>query len=116
MSDLKEKPSDDEKRQAELLADAFHDVLSHPSGKRVLFWILEQCAIYHDGYTGENNATNYVLGQQSVGKRLINQFDLMDPLIYPMLLLDIAKLKIEEKAAAERAAKSESDDDDAYAE
>lgn len=112
--DLKEKPSSEQERNAELLADAFRQVLALPSGKRVMFWILEQCAIYSDGYTGDTNSTNYVLGQQAVGKRIILELDTINPLTYPTLLLDLAKLKEEEKAIAEREAKTEQEDDDPH--
>lgn len=115
MSELEETLSPDEMRERELLDAAFRDVLSRPSGKRLLFWILEQCAIYEDAYKGENNATNFMLGRQSSGRRLIAQMDLIDPRMYPALLADIADLKIEAKAAADRAAQSETEDDETLA-
>lgn len=114
MNDLAEKLSTDEGQKRELLAIAFRDVLSSPSGKRVMFWILEQCAIYQDAYTGENNATNYTLGLQAAGRRVIAQLDAIDPRLYPKLLTDIADLKLEEKAVADRAANPEKEDDEAY--
>ena len=114
IDDLKEKPSSEQERNAELLADAFRQVLSLPSGKRVLFWVLEQCAIYSDGYTGDTNSTNYVLGQQAVGKRIVLELDTIDPLIYPNMLLDIAKLKNEEKILAQRGDEQEQEDDAPY--
>ncbi len=112
MSELQETPSEAEEREREILADAFRFVLSQPSGKRVLFWILERCAIYSDAYTGDNNATNYTLGLQSAGRRIIAQLDQIDPRLYPKLLTDMANLKIEDEAAAKRAAQPETEDDE----
>lgn len=95
-----------EAREREELDKAFREVIALSSGKRVLFWILEQCAIYQDAYAGDNNATNYTLGQQAIGRRLIEQMDAIDPRHYPRLLLDIADMK-----AMAAAAKQENDDD-----
>lgn len=87
------------------IAQAFRDVFQRVSGKRVLFWMLEQCAIYEDAYAGENiNATNYTLGRQSAGRRLIGKLDELDPVIYPQLLRDIAEIRETDRAAAKAAA------------
>lgn len=112
MSDLKEQPSGDDVRQAEELAKAFREVLELASGKRVLFWILEQCAIYSTPYAGENIAsTNHSLGRQDVGLRLIAELNAIDPRIYPRMLLDLADAKAMEKAVQDASAKTEDDDD-----
>ena len=93
------------------LHDAMREVLSMPSGKRVVFWLLEQAAIYRDAYSGQDSATNYVLGQQSVGRKVIGLMDDIDPRTYPKLLLAIADLKAMDRASA--ATDPEEDDEDA---
>jgi hypothetical protein len=89
------------------------DELALASGKRVLFWLLEQCAIYADPFAGENvNATNYTLGQQAVGRKVISKFDEIDPRHYPRLLLDIAELKAMDRAAAALATQKDEEDEE----
>jgi hypothetical protein len=84
----------------EKIKDAVRDVFAHRSGKLLIYWLLEQSAIYEDAYTGDNNATNYTLGRQSPGRRLIALLDSVDPKIYPKLMLEIADIRAEESAAA----------------
>lgn len=95
-------------REFDLTRDAFRAVLSTADGKRVLFWVLEQAGVYRDAFAGDDAATNYVLGQQAVGRKLIGMMDELDPRTYPKLLLDIADLKAMELAAA----KSDEPEDD----
>jgi len=116
MSDFSEQPSAPHDFEREELAKAFREVFSLASGKRVLFWMLEQCSIYQEAYAGEmTNATNYTLGLQGAGRRLIGKLDQIDPTMYPKLLLAIADLKATEQAAAKRAAGSEEGEEyDAY--
>ena len=92
------------------LTEAMRDVLSAASGKRVLFWILEQAAIYRDGFSGDNNATNYVLGQQSIGRKIIERMGDVDPRAYPTLLLEIADMKAVALAAVEKPKPKQWDD------
>lgn len=99
-----------EKRDSEELRAAFAAVLSTAEGKRVMFWVLEQAAIYRDAYSGEDGATNYLLGQQAVGRKLIGLMDDIDPRTYPKLLLDIADMRMMDRAAA-RAEATEDDED-----
>lgn len=94
------------------LNTALQEVLKSPSGKRVLFWVLEQAAIYRDAFAGDNNATNYVLGQQSVGRKLIDRMGEIDPRAYPTLLLEIADMKAVALAAVEKPKPKQWDDDD----
>ena len=84
--------------QASLMA-AMEGLLSVPQGQRVLFWVLEQAAVYRDAFSGDDAATNYVLGQQSVGRKMIDLMDQIDPRTYPKLLLAIADLKAMDQAA-----------------
>jgi hypothetical protein len=110
--DLKEQLSPLETIEREELSKAFRDVFATAAGKRVLFWMLEQCAIYQDAYAGDNNATNYTLGRQSVGRRLIGMLDQIDPRLYPKLLLAVADLKLIDRAAAQRGSHQEEEEDE----
>lgn len=97
----------EDKTEADL-SEAFRALLKHNDGKRVLFWILEQAAIYRDAFAGEDAATNYVLGSQSVGRKLIQRLDMIDARLYPRLLLDVADMREMERAAV----RNEGNDDD----
>lgn len=97
-------------RDHQELRDAMAALLSVPQGQRVLFWVLEQAAVYRDAFSGDDAATNYLLGQQSVGRKMIELMDQIDPRTYPRLLLAIADLKAMERAADET---QEEDDEDA---
>jgi len=114
MSDLQEQLSPHEEVTRAELAKAFRGVLSNEAGKRVLYWILEECAIYRDAYCGENNATNYTLGQQASGRKIIAKLDEIDPQLYPALLMDIAWIREVDRSAAKAVAENkqkENDDD-----
>lgn len=111
MSDLSEQLSPEQAAERADLDQAFREVFTSASGKRVLFWMLEQCAIYEDAYTGDDNATNYRLGQQASGRKLIAKLDELDPRNYAALLLAVADDKAMKRAALERAAQQEDDDD-----
>ena len=52
------------------LEDALSVLLKREEGWRVLFWVLEQAGVYRDAYTGDDAATNYVLGSQAVSRKL----------------------------------------------
>lgn len=112
MSELEEQLSPEQKAERDALERAFRDVFATAAGKRVLFWMLEQCAMFESAYGGENtNATNFMLGKQEAGKRLVGMLDQIDTRLYPRLLLDVADLKAMERAAAERRANKENEDD-----
>lgn len=91
---------------------SFEELLATEAGRRVIYWTLEQCAIYRDAYTGDDAATNYTLGQQASGRKLIAEIDAINPRLYPQLLLDISELRDRDRAAAELADQPENDDDD----
>lgn len=98
-------------REHESLVSAMEGLLSVPQGQRVLFWVLEQAAVYRDAFSGDDAATNYVLGQQSVGRKMIDLMDQIDPRTYPKLLLSIADLKAMDQAAQKT--DQQEDDEDA---
>lgn len=112
MSELTEQMSPLQEIERAALAEAYSAVFASLAGKRVLFDILEQCSLYQTAFTGENNATNFMLGLQEAGKRVISRLDEIDPRIYPRLLLDRADLKIMDQAAADRAANKGTEDHD----
>ncbi len=107
---LEEQLSPEQQSEREELARAFREVFELDSGKRVIFWILEQCAIYQDAFSGEDAVTNYRLGLQAAGRRLIEKLDDIEPRLYPKLLLAVADLKAMDRAAI--AAKQEQQDDE----
>ncbi len=108
---LSEQPSVADQYAREELARAVRGVLSTAEGKRLLFWILEQCAIYQDAYCGENNATNYTLGLQAGGRKLISLLDSVEPRLYPQLLIDMATIKETDMAAVQALADREDYDE-----
>lgn len=110
MDELTEQLSLQQEFDRAELKRAIREVFELASGKRVLFWMLEQCAIYSDAFTGDSDATNYTLGLQAAGRRVIAQLDEIDARLYPRLLLDIADLKEMDRAAV--AAKKENDHED----
>ncbi|WP_454618366.1 hypothetical protein [Bradyrhizobium cenepequi] len=112
MSDLQEQLSPHQEVARAELAKAFRGVLSTEAGKRVLYWILEECAIYRDAFCGENNATNYTLGQQASGRKILAKLDEIDPRLYPALLMDIAQIREVDRSAAEALADKQENDDD----
>ncbi|CAA2140463.1 hypothetical protein [Hyphomicrobium sp. ghe19] len=111
--DLTEQLSPAQIIERDEMSRAFNEVFALSSGKRVLFWMLEQCAIYRDAYTGESASTNYALGQQSAGRMLIAKLDEIDPQLYPTLLIAMKDIRDADKAAAQSLAeKMEPEDDD----
>lgn len=112
MRDLIEQLSPEEEIARAELAKAFRDTLATASGKRVLFWVLEVCAIYRDPFAGDNNVTNYTIGRQASGRDLIAKLDEIDPRLYPALLSDMAEIREMDRAAARASAEKEENDDD----
>lgn len=94
------------------LHTSFRELLGTEAGRRVIYWTLEQCAIYRDAYTGDDAATNYTLGMQASGRRVIAEIDAINPRFYPQLLLDISELRDRDRAAAQAIDNPEDDDDD----
>jgi hypothetical protein len=94
------------------LNDAFRAVLNDAAGKRVLYWMLEQAALYEAAYTGEAASTNFLLGRQEVGRRIIGQLDEIDARFYPQLLIDIASIREADSARANSLSADTDEDDD----
>lgn len=110
MTELSEQPSDIQTIERDELASAFREVFRTVSGKRVLFFMLEQCAVYRDAFTGNDAATNYTLGMQAAGRRLMAKMDDIDPRMYPALLIDMASIREADAAFAASRAKQGGDD------
>lgn len=98
--------------EREELRRAYRAVFETAAGKRVLFDILEQCETYGKAFTGDNNATNFRLGLQEAGKRLIGKLDQIDARMYPQLLLARADLRMMDRALAEKAGAQQGSEDD----
>lgn len=115
MSNSSKQLSAAQKVASEENTAAFREVFSTASGKRVLFWMLEQCAIYQDAYSGDmTNATHYTLGKQAAGRKLIAQLDSIDPTIYPRLLLAVADLREQDAAHAKALATDTEEGEEEY--
>lgn len=82
-------------------------LVNDADGRTVLFWILGEAGIYRDAFSGDNAATNYILGSQSIGRRIIQRLDAIDPRLYPKLLLDVADME-----AMTRAVRNKEEDPD----
>jgi len=72
---------------------AMEACLNNDEGRRVLFLLLEICGLYEDGFSGQDNVTNYRLGRQSIAKRIIAQMNAIDGMLYPRFLMECAQLK-----------------------
>lgn len=97
--------------ERDALESAFRHILNDHAGKRVLYWMLEQCAIYRDAYTGDDAATNYTLGMQASGRKLIGKLDEIDARFYPQLLLSIAEIREIDRAQAISLSADDDEDD-----
>lgn len=75
-------------------------VLRLPQGRRVILSILERCGVYRNAYTGEREATDFRLGEQNVALWLIGQIEAVNPVEYPTLLLERARMIEERRSAA----------------
>lgn len=100
-----------EQAERDELAKAYAAVFNTADGKRVLFDVLEMCGMYGVAFTGDNNATNFRLGMQEAGKRIVGRLNEIDARFYPQLLLTIAELREINKAAREAANKGSEDND-----
>lgn len=90
---LTEKPSTDQTLGIERNRLDLEAVLSTPQGRRVLVSILERCGVYRSAYTGDNDATNFRLGEHNIGLWLVAQIETTGPMNYPTLLMERAQQK-----------------------
>lgn len=107
MIDFLDQPNEENDRKHGDLRQSLAALLDNADGRRVLFWVLEQANIYGDAYKGDDAATNYTLGQQSIGRRVLGLMNEISPRAYPTLLLAVA-----DDEAMARAAQMKEDPDD----
>lgn len=111
MSDVREMVTPEEDSERSALDAAIREVFATASGKRLMFWMLSNSAIYASAFTGDDAATNFRLGRQSAGLALIAKLDELDARYYPQLLLSVADMRELDRAVARAAAKPQEDDD-----
>jgi hypothetical protein len=110
---LKQQLSAAQSVEQDEITKAFFAVFATTDGKRVLHWMLEQCAVYQDAWAGEATAaTNYTLGLQAAGRRLMAQMDHCDPAMYPTLLLAMKSIRETDAARAATIAKNAPETED----
>ena len=68
-----------EELRQDLERDAFKTVLSTRAGRRFLWQLLGDCGLTKNPFTGDNNATNFNCGRQSVATDLLVKIDAYDP-------------------------------------
>jgi hypothetical protein len=69
----------------------------------MIVWFLGLCNIapHQSAFKGElTDATNFCLGEQNVGLKLIAHLDAISPIVYPQLLLEEARRKGENEENA----------------
>ena len=89
---------------------ALRAVLATADGKRVLFWMLAEAAVYADAFAASETAMAYQIGRQAVGRRLISKLNHLDPKLYPNLLLAMDEIRSADRIMAERLADKEDDE------
>lgn len=94
---------------------AIIDTLRSESGKRVIMWVLEAAGIYADPFAGDGSseATAYIIGRQSIGRRVISRLNSIDPVLYPQLLFDAATIRAADEREAAKESGDEEENDDA---
>lgn len=111
MSETDEQLSPIQKFERSELERSYRAVLGTAEGRRVLFDILEKCAIYTEAFVADSDITVFTLGQQSSGRKIIAELDAIDPRLYPELLLARADMRVMDQAVASRAAQTEDIED-----
>lgn len=110
MSDVEQQLSPAQTVERDELHKAARNTLATVEGKRLVYWILQKCAIYQDAFCGEaTNATHYTLGSQKPGRQLIAMLDEVDPNLYPDLLKGIAMIRATDEATAKALAKAQNE-------
>jgi hypothetical protein len=73
----------------ELIQQGIRDCNSTVAGRELLFYILDNCAIYAP--TMPDQMLEFNVGRKSIGIDLVELMNSVDPKIYPELLLERAK-------------------------
>ncbi len=92
-----------QRREQQRRRNDYEQVLRTDAGKRVILDILGLCGVYSIAFAGTNReVTEFNLGGQNVGLRIIDRLNDLNRTVYPALLLSQAR---------ELEAKSEETDD-----
>lgn len=111
---LLENLSPAEKYERDKLDGAFRALLRMEEGRRVLFWLLENAALYDDPFAVDEAYTNYRIGAQSIARRLIIKLNEIDPRLYPQLMLDAADVREKDRAAMKALSENQESEEDEY--
>jgi len=69
--------------------DAFRHILDIPQGRTVLLWVLKQCPVYSTSYDEATGVVSaFAEGNRNVGLKLIEALGVVDPFVYPKLLVE----------------------------
>lgn len=112
MSDVREALSAEQESDLAETDRAIREVFATQAGKRFMFWMLSECRVYGDGFMGDDAATNYTLGLQAAGKKLISKLESLDARYYPTLLMAMAEIREMDRAIARAAADNTGEDND----
>ena len=66
-------------------------IMTTRQGQDFVWYILSQCGIYSDNFTGDRQKTDYLLGQRSIGLMVLGLMQDADPAMYAELQLRKAK-------------------------
>jgi hypothetical protein len=113
MAEPQEDMTPEEEARQNDIDDAITALIKTQPGKLLIFYFLELCAIYEDAFIGEmEQATAYVLGRQSIGRRFIERLNSLDARHYPRLLLDVAELEETRRAVLRKNKENNEDEED----
>lgn len=80
-------PPEAQKEEAERrIRDAWQSILSHRSGRRVVFDLLGVCHFGLSAFAGETNATMFIAGKQKVGEHIMDMLNLVSPEAYQLMI------------------------------
>jgi hypothetical protein len=88
-------PMDEESQ----VLESMRYIMSFEQGQDLLWYILSQCGIYSDNFTGDTSKTNYLLGQRSIGLMLLQIMNDTDPRMYAKLQLRKATDEVDEQGS-----------------
>jgi hypothetical protein len=80
------------KIQAEQEQIDLKTILATAGGRRVIWWILEECGVYRTSFTG-NSHTFFNEGKRQIGLMLIEKIFAADPTAYTNMRLEAAERK-----------------------
>ncbi|MBL4786532.1 MAG: hypothetical protein JKY49_14030 [Cohaesibacteraceae bacterium] len=86
------------------IVEALQVVLRNKHCRIVLWWILEQCGIYRNTFSG-NSATYFMEGERNIGLKILNQIAAVDARAYPKLMLEMVAEREAQREARKMAGK-----------